>query len=267
MSRRPESPYNRIVFTDHRRARDPFIWTTAAQALYQSNITLATSYPKTLRTIGFPTPETVVSDPVVAQSNTILLSFLSKLETFLQTNASALNYTSLWDTTKPFPDLPSLAVLLNRTYPTLISKEQTKNVRDPFYADYAAVHDGRKPFVDPVPLARWAFGDSLPASELEVAVTNKTIFQTWWEMHVLPASTANKSNCLDSIILYTSGVNIVYRNTYLKPTLRLRRLPDIYFRGSSGLRIADWGSPVSEQHYKSYGGTPGERGCDRGEGV
>ncbi len=49
------------------------------------------------------------------------------------------------------PTLPPLSVLLNRTYPTLISKEQTKNVRDPFFADYAAVHDNRIPFVDPVP--------------------------------------------------------------------------------------------------------------------
>lgn len=81
-----------------------------------------------------------------------MLSFLAKLEGFLSTKATALNYTALWDKTKPDPDLPSLAVLLNRTYPTLISKEETKNVRDPFFADYAAVHDGRRPFIDPVPL-------------------------------------------------------------------------------------------------------------------
>jgi len=41
---------------------------------------------------------------------------------------------------------------LNITYPILVSQEQTKLVRDPFFADYAAAHDGRKPFVDPVPL-------------------------------------------------------------------------------------------------------------------
>jgi hypothetical protein len=35
--------------------------------------------------------------------------------------------------------------------------------------DYAAVHDGRIPFVDPAPLVRWAFGDSYPASALTIA--------------------------------------------------------------------------------------------------
>ena len=82
----------------------------------------------------------------------MILAFLAKIEAFLGTNATALNYTAMWDQTKPDSNLPPLSILLNRTYPTIISKEQTKNVRDPFYADYAAVHDGRLPFVDPVPL-------------------------------------------------------------------------------------------------------------------
>ena len=89
---------------------------------------------------------------MIAETNTVLLAFLAKIEAFLGTNATALNYTAMWDQTKPDSNLPPLSILLNRTYPTIISKEQTKNVRDPFYADYAAVHDGRLPFVDPVPL-------------------------------------------------------------------------------------------------------------------
>ena len=131
--------------------RDPAIWTAAAMALYK-DISFFDQYPKKLQTIGFPTADSVPTDAVVAESNTVLLDFLAKVEGFLGTNATALNYTAMWDQTKPDASLPSLALLLNRTYPTIISKEQTKNVRDPFYADYAAVHDGRRPFVDPVPL-------------------------------------------------------------------------------------------------------------------
>lgn len=111
-------------------------------------------YPKKLKTISFPTPGIVSKDPVKAESDAVVLSFLAKLEAFLSTKATALNYTELWQQTKPDRNLPSLAMLLNRTYPTLISKEQTKNVRAPFFADYAAAHDGRRPFVDPVPLVR-----------------------------------------------------------------------------------------------------------------
>lgn len=111
-------------------------------------------YPKKLQTISFPTPGVISTNPVKAESDVIVLDFLAKLEAFLSVKATPLNYTALWEQTKPDPNLPSLAILLNRTYPTLISKEQTKNVRTPFYNDYGAIHDGRRPFVDPVPLVR-----------------------------------------------------------------------------------------------------------------
>lgn len=190
--------------------RDPIIWAAAAKVLY-AGLPFYKKYPKKLQTISFPTPGVVSTDPVKAESDAIVLSFLAKLEGFLSTKATALNYTALWDKTKPDPDLPSLAILLNRTYPTLISKEETKNVRDPFFADYAAVHDGRRPFIDPVPLVRWAFGDSLPASELDVAVANKTLFKSWWETHIVSNDSVT---CSDTLFVYTSGVNILYRNQY-----------------------------------------------------
>jgi hypothetical protein len=60
---------------------------------------------------------------------------------------------------------------------------------------------------------RWAYGDSLPASELDAAVANKTIFKNWFENNII----ANDSvTCSDSLILYTSGVKILYRNQYTK---------------------------------------------------
>lgn len=96
----------------------------------------------------------MASDPLTAESNAVILNFLSQLEDYLSIKATALNYTALWDQTKPDPDLPPIDIFLNTTYPTLITKEETKNVRNPFYADYAAVHDGRRPAVDPVPLVR-----------------------------------------------------------------------------------------------------------------
>lgn len=119
--------------------------------MYEDALTFFPQVPPKLQTINFPLPGAAASDSTEAEANAILLSFLAKLEAFLNLKSSPLNYTALWDQVKPDPALPPLSVLLNRTYPTLISKEQTKNVRDPFYADYKAVHDGRLPFVDPVP--------------------------------------------------------------------------------------------------------------------
>lgn len=146
------------------RTRDPTVWTAAAKVVYTGIPFNNKRYPKKLQTISFPIPGIVSSDPVKAQSDAIVLQFLAKLEGFLNTKATALNYTALWDQTKPDPNLPPLSVLLNRTYPTLISKEETKNVRDPFYKDYAAAHDGRRPFIDPVPLVGHAqFYSQVPA--------------------------------------------------------------------------------------------------------
>lgn len=136
------------------RTRDPTIWAAAGKVLYEGLSFSFKEYPKKIQTINFPIPSVVSSDPVEAQSDAIVLDFLTKLEGFLSVKATPLNYTDLWDRTKPDPKLDSLDVFFNRTYPTFISKEQTKNVRDPFYADYAARYDGRRPFVDPVPLVR-----------------------------------------------------------------------------------------------------------------
>ena len=58
---------------------------------------------------------------------------------------------------------------------------------------------------------RWAYGDSLPASELDVAINNKTIFMDWWASHIA----INETDSCDGIILYTAGVSIVYRNAYI----------------------------------------------------
>ena len=122
--------------------------------MYETNITFPGGHPKKVQTIGFPVPGFVDPDPLTAESNVVLLTFLSQLEKYLSVTATALNYTALWDQTKPDPGLPSIPIFLNSTYAELISFEQTMLLRKSFYADYAAAHDGRKPFVDPVPLVR-----------------------------------------------------------------------------------------------------------------
>ena len=126
--------------------RDPQIWIEAAKVLY-ADLPFYDTYPKTLNTVGFPTSGDNEADAVV-------LDFLGKLEKFLGTTSTALNLSTLWSTTKPQGVDADLDDFLNITYPILISKEQTMLVRDPFYAAYAAAHDGRRPFIDPAPLVR-----------------------------------------------------------------------------------------------------------------
>ncbi|KAL8640063.1 MAG: hypothetical protein Q9228_002973 [Teloschistes exilis] len=218
--------------------RDPTIWKAAGIALY-ANLPFFTSYPSKIQTINFPVNATI-------QSSTVILSFLSKLETFLEAKTTPLNLTTAWAASKPSSATASLNTLLNLTYPILISKQQTRLVRDPFYAAYAAVHDGRLPFVDPAPLVRWAFGDSYPASALTEAQTNKTIFMDWFNTHVL---VNNTKTCSDSLLLYSAGLNIQYRNQYNPP-------PAVPFGFSNGrisvfAEVPDVVVPIGEAGYKS----------------
>ena len=185
--------------------RDPSLWATAGKALY-ADLEFYTNFPKKIYTYEFPTSGDTESDALA-------LDFLTKLENFLSANTTALNLSSLWADTKPPSADPSLDDLLNITYPILISKEQIMLLRDSFYADYAAVHDGRVPFVDPVPLVRWAFGDSYPASALTDAIANKTLFMDWFNSNVL---VNDSTTCSDSLLLYVGSTadQPNYRNQY-----------------------------------------------------
>ena len=187
--------------------RDPTIWATAGKVLYDG-LEFYTDFPTKIQTYQFPTTADTESD-------TVILGFLNKLEKFLSASTTALNLTTLWQSTKPASAPASLTTLLNTTYPILISKEQTMLVRDPFYADYAAIHDGRLPFVDPVPLTRWAFGDSYPASALTDAISNKTIFMDWFGENVLLNDSVT---CSDSLLLYVGGdaESVNPRNVYFE---------------------------------------------------
>ncbi|GME52951.1 Amidase [Neofusicoccum parvum] len=190
--------------------RDPALWTAAAKAMYSSNITITSSYPKQILLIDFPT------EAGEYESDALILDFVSKLSAFLGANATAFNITTAWAADKP--DAPPVAELLNTTYPLLISKEQTKLVRDPWYAEYAAAHDGRLPFVDPAPLARWAYGDNSSAT-IEEAVANKTEFMAWFNSSVL---VPDAETCSSSLLLYigSTEADVDYRNEYLEaPTV------------------------------------------------
>ncbi|RAK75680.1 glutamyl-tRNA(Gln) amidotransferase, subunit A [Aspergillus fijiensis CBS 313.89] len=183
--------------------RDPYLWDTANQALYSTNYSSfsgkAVKYPNTLYTLSFPTTNDSASDAM-------LLDFQQKLAAFLNTTTTPLNLTADW-TANPPAEAPSdvtLPTLLNLTYAMLISKQQISLVRDPFYADYAAKHSGRLPFVDPVPVSRWNWSEAYPASALDEAITNKTIFMDWMASNYLQR-VADPEQCSSSLMVYVGS--------------------------------------------------------------
>ncbi|KAK4126979.1 amidase signature enzyme [Parathielavia appendiculata] len=195
--------------------RDPYIWDAANAVLYGQNYTSLASekpkYPKRIYTVGFPAAPDTPADK-------LLLDFVSALATFVGGNTTALDLEARWSATKPASaGKETLRELLNTTYATLIAKEQTPLVRDPFYHDYAAAHSGRRPFINPVPLRRWAYGDSLPSSALEAAYAAKSLFQSWFNTQILPPSPSpdDDAECSSSLIVYVGSDGSQFpRNLY-----------------------------------------------------
>lgn len=80
-----------------------------------------------------------------------------------------------------------------------------------------AIHDGRLPFVNPVPLARWTWGDSQPSSLLSDAVRNKTLFMDWFNGNILPPS-SDPLTCSSGLLLHVDGsADFISRNRYINP--------------------------------------------------
>lgn len=219
-------------------ARDPELWGIAGAALYKSNFTTTTSFPSEILTVGFPTNDTAPADA-------LLLSFLARLQDFLSASVSPVNLTTAWASANP--TLPPLPVFLNATYAVLITKEQTRLVRDPFYADYAARYGGRRPFVNPVPLSRWSYAANTSVTVAQ-AEADKDAFAAWLARDVLPPS---PETCSRTLLLYPGGRGTPsYRNVYRA------QVPGVPFGFSSG-RVSVFGGgpdvvfPVGEVGYSS----------------
>lgn len=183
-------------------ARQPDLWLEAAGALYKNNISFTKQYPTKILTVGFPNNASNAFEATLAQ-------FHQNLTAFLAATTSKYDIEDSWQ--KDNPDSAPLSSLLNHTYEFITGKEQGKLVRQRFYADYMASHDGRLPHVNPSALERWEFGDNTPGT-IEEAVANKTKFMTWFNEKVLPRGTKSCSEYLFVYVPRTPAPK--YRDTY-----------------------------------------------------
>ncbi|KAH6622480.1 glutamyl-tRNA amidotransferase [Boeremia exigua] len=189
--------------------RDPLLLHDAATKLYA--LTRNRSHNP------FPTQLLVEKFPVglTNETVTILDQFLNEVKVVLSAETiNWFNMTTSWQDSRPKSAPTDLQVLMANTYATIISQRQKTLVRDPFYTQYALLHDGRSPAVNPVPLTRWAFGDAQPPTALADALNNKTVFMEWFQDHVLKE---DPRSCTSAILAYVSPPSVQYRNTYKIP--------------------------------------------------
>lgn len=188
--------------------RDPLLWAEASKILYAGNITFPSARPTRILTTNFPTNATQ------KPGDDLLIDFLSKTSDFLQANTTAIDLPTAWAITSNTST--PLDTYLNLTYPILIAQSQTKAIRDTFYADYAAAHAGRKPFINPSPLARWAFGETFPPTQLAEEDAKRATFSSWFAEHIMRPSV---ETCSDALLFYVGSAagSTHYRNAYQGP--------------------------------------------------
>jgi Asp-tRNA(Asn)/Glu-tRNA(Gln) amidotransferase A subunit family amidase len=183
--------------------RDPILWAKASKVMYAGNITSPPARPNRIVTTGFPTNATKPGDQ-------LLIDFLEQVTAFIQANTTAIDIPKAWEATSNVN--VTLDSYLNITYAIIIAQQQIKNIRDPFYADYAAANDGRRPFINPSPLARWSFGETFPPTQLAEENRKRSIFSSWFETEVLAA---DEQTCSDGFLFYVgSQATTKYRNSY-----------------------------------------------------
>lgn len=216
--------------------RDAEILREAGQALYDltGEVSARGGGGVNATTHKYPTRLLVEAFPsgLSNESMQVLNTFLDGMRAFLGAKeTAAFNITTSWDTSRPLSAPERLQDMLNVTYITLISQRQASLVRDPFYADYDGLHDGRLPFVNPVPLARWAWGDEFPIAASDDALRNSTIFQEWFGTSVL---TPDNVTCSSSILAYHSASVAQYRNVYRDPPTIPHGFTNQYYSVFSG---------------------------------
>ncbi|KAH9905984.1 amidase signature domain-containing protein [Xylariomycetidae sp. FL2044] len=192
-------------------ARSPSLWARTTQAWYPDLRSNYTSYPRAIQRSAF-TSEKITTE-VGAAARTMIDAWVAELEGFLGATATFVNYTARWAETHGAAPA-NLAEMMNTTYGAYIAHDQWRMLGEPFFADYAAAHGGRQPFVNPNPLSRWQWGQAHATDEVYAqALRNISLFTGWWETEGFGRH--DPESCSESLYLFAWSVGAPsYRNAY-----------------------------------------------------
>ncbi|EMD61569.1 hypothetical protein COCSADRAFT_123388 [Bipolaris sorokiniana ND90Pr] len=222
-------------------ARDPLLLQYAATEIYGlSRNSFHDFLPTQLLVEPFPAG-------LSNETTMIIDRFLDAMKNVLGIKKTDwFNVTTAWQQSRPQSAPMDIQSLLGNVYATIIGQRQTELVRDPFYAKYASMHDGRLPAVNPVPLVRWAFADAQPSTTLTDALTNKTLFMDWFQDHVLKE---DRRSCTSAVLAYVSAPIVQYRSTYRSPPQAPSGFTNQYF--SVMAEVPDITVPIGQMSYHS----------------
>ncbi|KKY39331.1 putative glutamyl-trna subunit a [Diaporthe ampelina] len=170
-------PLSPVADTAGLFARSGSLWAEATKAYYPNMQSNWTTLPKTL--YSSPALSGALASDVNPVAVPMIESFVQKLGDFLGTEALPANYSQLWAETRG--DAPAVDEMLNLTYAVFVSHDQWQLLGRPFFEDFAANNGGRKPYVNPGPLARWQWGQvNAPDEVYAEALRNISTFTEWY---------------------------------------------------------------------------------------
>lgn len=223
-------------------ARSAATWSRVVRAWYKDLNASYTKYPrKIFHSRGdFPSPEEGHEDETGAAR--LLEDVVVKIEDFLGVKRTPVDVVERWEethkngtagsdlkemlnTVSPYqiykyifsPYTKKMTNSKGQTYALLTSIDQYRSLALPFFADYSVAHDGRRPFINPGPLARWAWGQQNGGDEgFHQALRNKTIFKEWWESSS-GFGRRDDETCSEGLFLYPYSVGErQYRDVYFE---------------------------------------------------
>lgn len=227
-------PLSHVLDTAGVFARSAATWSRVVKAWYpgygggNDGNKSYTGYPKKIfySKGSFPGVDT--------DAGALLEDFVVKFERFLGVERTSVDINARWEEThapgtpdtitgllntvsqSPFLSQSTVLTLRYKTYAILTSVDQYRSLAQPFFADYAAKHNGLRPFINPGPLARWFWGQENGGDEAyTAAVRNKTVFKEWWETDGFGRT--DNTTCSEGVYVYpyTTG-KTQYRNEYFE---------------------------------------------------
>lgn len=231
-------------------ARSGALWASATRAWYNDLqvMTNYTSYPRRLFT---STGRAGAWSGTQNDAALVLVdSFYDQLSSFLNTSALPGNYTQLWDQTRTSNAPRDINEMLHSTYGVYITHDQWNMLGKPFFESYAATNDGRQPYINPGPLARWKWGQENATDEHYAdALRNISMFRNWHETRGYGRHDAE--SCSESVYAYIwQDGTPSYRDEYFaaptQPPLGMDETNVAVFAGAPEVVV-----PIGEVAYNS----------------
>lgn len=151
----------------------------------------------------------VLANATFGSAATTFTDFIQSLSSHLgDAKIEQDQFEARWNSSGEESTNGNLYTYLNTTYPVLIGGYQYRILAQPFIQSYSAANGGRQPFIDPVPLVRWAFAESLGEKGYQDALDEQSTFTSFIHEHILP------SNCSKLLLYPQADGTPFYRNQY-----------------------------------------------------